>query len=141
MSTGKSLTKAEVTFHRPVDGVDPGFAIKGFKLRWCNGKVESRRAGRIWKTVKLSQFSKELQSEITELNPSWIDGDTIRRRGDVLTMAPLNEVNARRQEIKESQMANEAIFRGNANAGGAVRTTDDTGMTNEIVRGSSDNFR
>lgn len=141
MSTGKTLTKSEVTFHRPVDGVDPGFKVKGFVFRWCNGKVEARRAGRIWKTVKVSQFSKEMQDKITELNPRWIDGDTIRRRGDVLTMAPVEEARERRQEIRAAQDANEAIFRGGASAGGAVKATQDSSMSNEVIKGNSDQFR
>lgn len=141
MSTGKSLTKSDVTFHKPVDGVDPGFAIKGHKLRWCNGKVESRRAGRIWSTIKISQFSKELQDKIAEINPRWIEGDTIRRRGDVLTMAPMDLVNEKRAEIRDAQRANEAIFRGGSNAGGAVKSTSDSQMRDERIRNDADSFR
>jgi hypothetical protein len=141
MSTGKSLTKSEVSFHTPVDQVDPGFAVKGFKLRWLNGQVESRRAGRIWSTLKLSQFSKDVQDKIVELNPRWIDGDTIRRRGDLLGMAPLDLVNERRNELRNAQNANEAIFRGNAQLGGAISSTSDSSMRDEVLkadRGSND---
>jgi hypothetical protein len=141
MSTGKTLTKSEVTFHKPVDTVDPGFAIKGHKLRWCNGKVESRRAGRIWSTIKISQFSKDIQDKILEINPRWVEGDTIRRRGDVLTMAPIKLVEEKRAEIKDAQRANEAIFRGGASAGGEIKSTGDSSMRDERVRNDSDSFR
>jgi hypothetical protein len=143
MSTGKSLTKSEVSFHPPVDHVDPGFAVKGFKLRWVNGQVESRRAGRIWSTVKLSQFSKDVQDKIVEANPRWVDGDTIRRRGDLLAMAPLALVNERREELKQAQNANEAIFRGGSNVGDAVSTMQGSSIRDEVLKADrgSDDFR
>lgn len=123
MSTGKTFTKSDVSFHpAPVGNNDPGFAIKGHKLRWLSSDVEARRAGRIWQPLKLSQLSKDLQDKFKDTNPTWIDGDTIRRRKMVLSIAPLHLVEERQKQLKLDQGYNEAILSGKTQHGAAVHS-------------------
>lgn len=122
----KSFSGNDIVFHKAVDHVDPGFSIRGHKLRWVSGAVESRRAGRMWRTLKLSHLSKEAQAKFKEINPTWEDGDTIRRRGLLLSYASLDEVKVRSKDLKDSQDLNEAVFRGKRSAGGHATSTGKT---------------
>ncbi len=111
--------KDDVSIHRSVDNSDPGFAIKGFKLRWLSGAVESRRAGRIWAPLKISMLPDETIKVLKDTQPTWFSaGDTIRRRDLTLALAPLDAVEKRRRELRENQNANEAVFRKNAQVSG-----------------------
>lgn len=135
-----SITKSDVTFHRPTDNTDPGFAVRGKTLRWVSGGVEARRAPRFWKPLKISTFTKDLQDKVRERVGSLVDGDTIRRRDLILSFAPNELVADRKKDLREQQRANEAVFRPNAGVAGndAMRTTKDTGIKNEVV--TSGNF-
>ncbi len=123
----------DVSVHRAVDGTDPGFAIKGFKLRWLSGEVESRRAGRIWVPLKVSMLPEKTVARMREQTASWFStGDTIRRKDLTLAFAPVEQVEARRRELFQQQRANESVFRpGIAAGGGHAKTDTDTGITQE----------
>lgn len=128
---------SDVTTHPPADTTDPGFAIKGVKLRWISGAVEARRAGRMWQPLKLSMLPKKIVDRLKESNGSWFasGGDTIRKRGDLtLSFAPLDLVEARRRELRKQQNANEAVFRGAASSTGVKADLKETGMELETVR-------
>jgi len=131
----KSFTKSEVSVHRAVDNTDPGFALKGFKLRWMSNIVAVRRGVRIWRTLKISQLPKDVVTELKSINPAWEDGDTIRRRDLTLAYASLEDVKSVREENKDSQNANEAIFRGKASHSNSVTSTGST--TLEVTKGKT----
>lgn len=118
------FTESQVKTHRPADQTDPGFAIKGYKLRWVSGVVEARRGGRMWRVLKLSQMPKGVVDKLKEVNRSFSDGDTIRRRDLTLAYAPIEEVNERRKQLRDNQNANEAIFKGKATLADGVTKTE-----------------
>jgi len=119
---------SDVTTHASVDQSDPGFALKGHKLRWISGHVESRRAGRIWQVLKGSMLPDKIMTQVKGRNPSWFrDGDAIRKGDLTLAFAPMAEVEAKRATNKDQQSSNEAVFRkGQRLRGQAV--TDDSSM-------------
>ncbi len=122
----------DVSTHSSVDNSDPGFAIKGVKLRWVSGQVESRRAGRIWVPLKVSMLPDKTVARMKEHNPSWFStGDTIRRKDLTLAYAPLELVEARQRELHKQQRANESVFRAGQDLGNTVKTDKDTGMAVE----------
>ena len=127
------FTDSDVSMHNSVDNSDPGFAIKGFKLRWISGAVESRRAGRFWVPLKLSMIPEKALKKLKDSNPSWFtNGDTIRKRGDLtLACAPVALVEQRRRELRKQQHDNEAVFRGQVNLGNHVKTERDNAMAIE----------
>lgn len=131
----------DVTTHFPVDTSDPGFAIKGVKLRWISGAVEARRAGRIWQPLKISMLPKKVLDTLKASNGSWFatGGDTIRKRGDLtLSFAPLEQVEARKRELRKQQNANEAVFKGSVGRNDQVQTDlKNTGVGTEVVRGEA----
>lgn len=131
--------KEDVSIHRSADNSDPGFALKGFKLRWLSGAVESRRAGRIWTPLKVSMLPDETVKTLKDTQPTWFStGDTIRRRDLTLSCAPIAAVEKRRREMKDNQNANEAVFRKNTQVSGnsAVRTDSETGVAMERIEPS-----
>lgn len=122
----------DVSMHRSVDNSDPGFAIKGFKLRWLSGGVEARRAGRMWQPLKLSMLPEKVLAKMRESNPSWFAAaDTIRKKDLTLAFAPLQLVEERRRALKENQNANEAIFRGKVSVGNGAYTEKDNSVAVE----------
>lgn len=132
------FTDADVTTHPSVDNSDPGFALRGMKLRWISGAVESRRAGRFWQPLKASMLPVKALAKLRESNPSWFTtGDTIKKRGDLtLAFAPIEVVEARRRELRQNQHANEAVFRGQVNLGNHVKTEKDNQSVIERVEAS-----
>lgn len=138
-----SFKETDFTTHRALDNTDPGFYIKGHKLRWVSPGVESRRAGRMWVPLKISALPKKIVDSLKEHNASWMShGDTIRRRDLILSVAPLQEVNKKVSENKSQQKTNEAVFRGKAKVAGnsAIETTKDTSIRDERLGGDADSF-
>lgn len=134
----------EVSVHTSKDDTDPGFMLKGFKLRWVSGAVESRRAGRIWAPLKVSALPDIAGKRLKDSNPSWFSaGDTIRRGDLVLCFAPLDKVEALRNGMREQQRINEGVFRRGAqvpgNIPGARTIPDDTGIERMEI-GASEKF-
>lgn len=116
----------DVSLHRSVDNSDPGFAVKGHKLRWISGGVEARRAGRMWQPLKASMLPEKIVGKMRESNPTWFtQGDTIRKKDLTLSFAPLALVEERRRTLKENQNANEAVFRGKVDVGMGAFTEAD----------------
>jgi hypothetical protein len=107
-----AFTKTQVSFHQPTDATDPGFQIRGAKLRWLSGYVQSRKPWRHWKTLKISDLPKsdEVDSWIKS-HPHVVDGDSIRRGDQTLAWAPIDVVKAKRKENKEQQSTNEGVTR------------------------------
>lgn len=131
---------SDVSVHSSVDNSDPGFAIKGFKLRWLSGGVEARRAGRIWQPLKASMLPDKVLKRIKEINPIWFSqGETIRKKDLTLAFAPLDMVEKRRRMLRENQNANEAVFRGKVAIGNGAHTDPDNKVTNERP-GASEQF-
>lgn len=127
----------DVSTHRSVDNSDPGFALKGHKLRWLSGAVEARRAGRIWTTLKVSMLPEPVLKKIRETQPGWLStGDTIRKRDLVLAFAPLELVEERRRELRKQQNDNEAVFRGKVSMGNGIETEATNRMEIERVEAS-----
>lgn len=124
--------QGDVTIHRSVDPSDPGFALKGFKLRWISAGVESRRAGRIWKPLTLSMLPEPVVKSLQESNSSWTQTETIRKRDQVLSFAPIDLVNERREELRQNQRANEAIFAGKRKLAGGRITSEGSSNTERI---------
>lgn len=130
----------DVSLHTPVDTTDPGFAIKGVKLRWISGQVEARRAGRMWVPLKASMLPAKVLSKMKEANGSWFStGDTIRKKDLTLAFAPIEQVEARRRELRQQQNANESVFRPGADVGNTIRTDSESGVKTERVRGDASN--
>ncbi len=125
----------EVVVDRPIDATDPGFKVKGHRLRWVSSSVEMRRTGRAYIPLKISCLPESATKKLKETNPSWFNaGDTIRRRDLVLCIAPIEEVEKTRKENKENQKANEGVFMKNKRIGtGSVKTTDEVEVANERV--------
>lgn len=122
----------DVSVHRSVDNSDPGFAVKGFKLRWISGGVEARRAGRMWQPLKVSMLPDKALAKMRESNPSWFSmGDTIRKKDLTLSFAPVHLVEERRRMLKANQNANEAVFRGKVDLGNGISTESDNRVTTE----------
>lgn len=119
------FNKSDVSIHRSVDQSDPGFMLKGHKLRWVSAHVETRRAGRPWQPLKLSMLPENIVKHLEAHQRAWLgDGDTIRKKDLTLAFAPLAEVEALQANRREIQNANEAIFRGKArHRGGSVTST------------------
>jgi hypothetical protein len=133
----------DVSVHLPVDTSDPGFAIKGFKLRWVSGGVEARRAGRMWQPLKLSMLPEKIIKSMSSHNAAWLSAsaaDTIRRRDLVLAFAPIDQVEARRRMVRENQAANESVFRSGQHVGNGVKTDSDTSARNEKVASAANEF-
>ncbi len=127
----------DVSVHRAVDGTDPGFAIKGIKLRWISGQVEGRRAGRIWVPLKVSMLPEKTVARLRDQNGSWFStGDTIRRKDLTLAFATIESAEARTRELKQQQHANEAVFRGQVDLGNGVKTEKENQVTRERAEGS-----
>lgn len=126
------LKDSDVSMHRSVDNSDPGFAVKGFKLRWVSGQVEARRAGRMWQPLKASMLPERVVTKIKESNPGWFStGDTIRKKDLTLSFAPNELVEERRKSLREQQNANEAVFRGKTSVGNGAYTEADNRVTIE----------
>ncbi len=122
----------DVSIHRAVDNTDPGFAIKGFKLRWISGQVESRRAGRIWVPLKVSMLPEKTVARMREQNGSWFStGDTIRRKDLTLSFASIEQAEELRREQRKQQHANESVFRGQVDLGNGVKTEKDNQVVSE----------
>jgi len=134
--------ESDVAVHRPIDATDPGFMVKGHKLRWVSAAVEVRRTGRAWIPLKISALPETATKKLKETNPSWFNaGDTIRRRDLVLCVAPAEEVDRQKKENKENQKANEGVFQRNRKIGtGHVKTTDDVEVTQERSSSAADKF-
>lgn len=99
--------------HKPVDARDPGFSLPGYQLRWLSNGVHERRPERIWMPITLSMLPDELVKKLKSKHPYWFrdsQGDTIRRRGDVLSFAPLEEVKEVRKENAQKSQDNMSIF-------------------------------
>lgn len=131
----------DVSVHQSRDNTDPGFALKGFKLRWLSGAVEARRAGRIWTPLKVSMLPDRVLNHLKDKQPAWLStGDTIRRRDLTLAFAPQKLADDRRRELLKQQHANEAVLRGKVSLGHEITTEKD----NEHVIGraaTSEEFR
>lgn len=122
----------DVSMHRSVDNSDPGFALKGNKLRWISGQVESRRAGRIWQPLKASMLPEKVITKMKESNPSWFStGDTIRKKDLTLSFAPMHLVEERQRSLKQQQNANEAVFRGKVDLGNGIATEQENRVSIE----------
>jgi hypothetical protein len=129
----------DVSTHSSVDNSDPGFAIKGFRLRWVSGVVEVRRAGRIWQPLKFSMLPSKVLQKLKDTQPGWFSsGDVIRRRDLVLSFAPIALVEERRKLLRKNQDANEAVFRGRVNLGHGVETEASNRMALEKVETSEE---
>jgi hypothetical protein len=116
------FAETDFTFHRPVDNSDPGFAIKGYKLRWLSAAVEVRRAARIWVPLKLSMLPKKVLDQMQERQPRWFGDDTIRRKDLTLAFAPLDQVNELKRELKQTQALNENVLRKQTSHGNGVES-------------------
>ena len=104
---------SKYTEHRPADARDPGFALPGYKLRWLGADLHERRSHRIWYPLNVSMLPDDLLKKLKSKNPFWFQdmaGDTIRRRGDVLGFAPINEVDEIKKEIKEKNIQQHGIL-------------------------------
>lgn len=107
-----AFTKTQVKFHRPVDPSDPGFTIRGMKIRWISGYVQSRKPWRMWKTLKVSEMPKcEEWENWKQENSHVVDGDKIRRGDQTLSYAPTRVVEEKRRENRELQKTNESRTR------------------------------
>lgn len=135
--------------HRPVDNRDPGFTLPGFKLRWINDRVSERRTGPtqdLWVPLRLSYLPDELQKKLKTRSP-WMmahnDGDTIRKGGDVLAFAPLDETAKARAAIDNKTREQSSIFnrrpdRGMLGHRGAGQVSIDSKITRERFGATSD---
>jgi hypothetical protein len=135
-----SFKDSDIQTHKPTDDTDPGFTLKGHKLRWVSGAVESRRSGRAWVPLKVSALPKEIVKKLQDSNPSWFrEGDTIRRGDTVLNYAPIKEIEAKVRADKDQQKTNEGVFRGKAKVSGSdhIKTTDDTSIGHEVIPAES----
>lgn len=102
------------TSHKPVDNRDPGFALPGYQLRWLGSSVHERRSGRIWEVLQISMLPDDLVKHLKRTQPFWFrdsNGDTIRRRGDVLAYAPIEAVMEVRKENQREAQEKLSIFR------------------------------
>jgi hypothetical protein len=128
----------EVSTHPSADDTDPGFALKGYKLRWISPQVESRRAGRMWQPLKVSMLPDGVLKRLKESNSAWLNnaGDLIRRIDLVLSFAPHGEVEKKRRQVKEQQTTNEAVFRGKVSLGNGVSTEKDNTIEDERIEPS-----
>lgn len=132
------LKQSDVSVHRAIDTSDPGFALKGYKLRWISSGVEVRRAGRIWQPLKLSMLPEAVVTKLKEINPRWMESDTIRKRDQVLAFAPLAEVEERARQLKDAQNANEAIFGGKRKLAGGRVTSEGSSQRERITEASQE---
>ena len=133
------FSDSQLSFHRPVDGTDPGFMIKGYKLRWLSGGVEVRRAGRIWVPLKLSDLPAKALEKLKDYQGSWFSGgDTVRRKDLTLAYAPLEQVEQRRRELREGQNLNEGVFRGKVSHGSEVTSKGSIGSASMT---DADNYK
>lgn len=135
--------------HRPVDNRDVGFTLPGFKLRWINGRVSERRAGPtqdLWMPLRVSYLPSELSEKLKKKSP-WMfehrDGDTIRRGGDILAFAPLDETAKARAAIDAKTKESSAIFnrrpdRSMLGHRGAGQVSIESRMTREKFGGLSE---
>jgi hypothetical protein len=101
------------TEHKPVDNRDPGFALPGYQLRWLSSGVHERRPERVWSPITLAMLPDELLKRLKAKHPFWFrdsQGDTIRRRGDVLAFAPIEEAAEVRKENRQKAQDNMSIF-------------------------------
>lgn len=104
-----AFTKTQVKFHQPVDPSDPGFVIRGMKLRWLSGYVQSRKPWRQWKTLKVSEMPKcEDFDNWKDAHPHVIDGDKIRRGDQTLAYCPIDVAKKKQKENREQQKTNES---------------------------------
>jgi hypothetical protein len=128
MSGERSRFKeSDFEFHRPVDNTDPGFSIKGCKLRWLSASVEVRRAARIWMPLKLSMMPEKVQGRLKEYQPRWFgEGDTVRKKDMTLAFAPIDQVEELRRDIKKTQKLNESVLRGRVTHATGVRSEGET---------------
>lgn len=97
------ITKDQVEITRPVDRTDPGFRIKGVRLRWLSADVSEIRYGRIWRVLRKEDMPKELIDHIESVNPgAFRDGNTIKRKGLFLGWAPEEEALKYRRELDQA---------------------------------------
>lgn len=100
---GKEQIEKKVVMHDPSNC---GFTIKGYVLRWLSPGVQSRRGGRIWMPLRMSdldpEFVREWQPGYNHLRCAQ-DGDTIRRNELVLSYASLEAAHKQRQQTKKQQ--------------------------------------
>lgn len=130
---------SDVSIHPSVDNSDPGFAVKGIKLRWLSGAVEARRSGRIWQPLTKSMLPEATRKKLEAVQPAFKNGeDTIRRRDLTLAFAPNHLVEEKRRELKAQQNANEAVFRPGSTQGlpEGAKTDRSTGITRQAVETS-----
>lgn len=104
--------KFEVTRHRPTDTLDPGFAIKGHKLRWIHGFKAEGPEMSIWKVLKKDELQPEQLKSLQQQIPGLFSGgNTIRKRDLVLAYAPMDSVKEVRAEVdKANQEAMQRIY-------------------------------
>lgn len=95
------------------DASNPGFIIKGHKLRWLSHTVQSFKPGRQWKTLRLSDLDpKFVEKWKPSYNHLMDNGEgTIRRREMVLSYASIEECEKVRREQKELQQLQEGSIR------------------------------
>jgi hypothetical protein len=136
MSENSKFKDSDFEFHRPVDNTDPGFTIKGFKLRWLSASVEVRRAARIWVPLKLSHLPAKVKQKLQEANPRWLGDDTVRKKDLTLAYAPIQEVEALRKGMKRNQNLNEAVLRGKITHHTGVKSEGET-TAGQLDDGSS----
>lgn len=98
-------TKGGLTFiaTRPIDKTDPGFRIKGHKLRWVASNATEDKMGRFWRIIRRDELPKEFVEAMKAANRDMFGQDsTIRNRELVLAYAPEEVVAERRKELKEA---------------------------------------
>lgn len=96
----------------PNDGSNVGFYLKGHVLRWLSPGVQSRRAGRIYQTLRLNDLDPSFVEQWRRrYNYIESDGGTIRRNEMVLAFASLEARDKVRKRNKELQRRQEGNLR------------------------------
>lgn len=95
------------------DGSDPGFMIKGYKLRWLSHTVQTFKPGRIWQPLRVEDLDPAfVQKWMPRYNHLAGNGDgTIRRREMVLSYASQEAVDKERRQKKNLQALQEGSIR------------------------------
>lgn len=101
-----SFQESEVTTHRPIDPSDPGFRIKGVKLRWISTIVHQNNPDRPWVVLKKTMLPKGIVTKLEESRPDLFgdeEKETIRRGGGSLILAYAKDSAAKthKDEIRE----------------------------------------
>ena len=95
------------------DGSNPGFVIKGYKLRWLSHTVQTFSPGRIWQPLKLSDLDpKFVEKWMPRYNHLASNGDdTIRRKEMVLSFASIEAVEKQRRDNRRLQQLQEGSIK------------------------------